>query len=314
MNLKKPKFWDYKKPSIYSYLLLPFAYLLKIANIFKRRQKYINSKIKIICIGNIYVGGTGKTSLCIKINEILKKQKIKSCFIKKYYPDQIDEQELLKNKDKLFLNSKRIDAINQAETEGYEVAILDDGLQDTLINYDISFVCFNNLNWIGNGLTIPAGPLRESINNLIKYKHIFINGNLENLEIIKKNILKINSKINIHVGKYVPSNLEEFDNADKYLVFSGIGNHKTFVSMIKNCGLNIIKDIEFPDHYNYTDGDINKILKQSDTMDAKIITTEKDYYRLKNKKIDNIKIIKSELKIIDEEKLINIIMKKNETN
>ena len=213
--------------------------------------------------------------MCIKINEILKKQKIKSCFVKKYYSDQVDEQELLKNRGRLFLNSKRIDAINQAQSEGYEVAILDDGLQDTLINYDIRFVCFNNLNWIGNGLTIPAGPLRESINNLIKYKHIFLNGNLENLEVIKKNILKINSKINIHVGQYVPSNLEEFDYADKYLVFSGIGNHKTF---------------------------------------AKIITTEKDYYRLKNKKIDNIKIIKSELRIIDEERLINIIMKKNETN
>tara|TARA_B100001094_G_C18004703_1_gene707012 strand:+ start:45 stop:989 length:945 start_codon:yes stop_codon:yes gene_type:complete len=314
MNLKKPKFWDYKKPSVYSYLLLPFAYLLKISNIFKKRQKYVNSKIKIICIGNIYVGGTGKTSLCIKINEILKKQKIKSCFIKKYYSNQIDEQELLKNKGKLFLNSKRIDAINQAQSEGYEVAILDDGLQDTLINYDISFVCFNNINWIGNGLTIPAGPLREDIDNLVKYEHIFLNGNLENLEVIKKHVLKINSKINIHIGKYVPSNLEEFDYEDKYLVFSGIGNHKTFVSMIKNCGLNIIKDIEFPDHYNYTDGDINKILKQSNAMNTKIITTEKDYHRLKNKKIDNIKIIKSELKIIDEEKFINIIMKKYENN
>ena len=314
MILKKPKFWDYKKPNLYSYLLLPIAYLLKISKIFKKKQKYVNSKIKIICIGNIYVGGTGKTSLCIKINEILKKQKIKSCFIKKYYSDQIDEQELLKNKGKLFLNSKRIDAINQAQSEGYEVAILDDGLQDTFINYDVSFVCFNNINWIGNGLTIPAGPLRESINNLVKHKHIFLNGNLENLEIIKKDILKINSKIDIHVGEYVPSNLEEFNYTDKYLVFSGIGNHKTFVSMIKKCGLNIIKDIEFPDHYDYTDEDINKILKQSNSLNAKIITTEKDYYRLKNKKIDNIKIIKSKLKIIDEEKLINIIMKKYETN
>ena len=314
MNLKKPKFWDYKKPSLYSYLLLPFAYLLKISNIFNQRKKYVNSKIKIICIGNIYVGGTGKTTLCIKINEILKKQKIKSCFIKKYYSDQIDEQELLKSKGKLFLGSKRIDAIDQAQREGYEVAILDDGLQDTLINYDISFVCFNNINWIGNGLTIPAGPLRENINNLVKYENIFLNGNLENLEVIKKHIFKINSKINIHIGKYVPSNIEEFNYEDKYLVFSGIGNHKTFISMIKNCGLNIIKDIEFPDHYNYTDGDINKILKQSNAMNAKIITTEKDYYRLKSKKIDNIKILKSELKIIDEEKLINIIMKKYENN
>ncbi len=314
MNLKKPKFWDSEKPTLYSYLLLPFAYLLKTLNLFKINTKKENLKIKTICIGNIYIGGTGKTSLCIKINEILKKKNIKSCFIKKYYSDQVDEQELLNNSGKLFVNSKRKNAIRQAEYEGYEIAILDDGLQDYSINFDISFVCFNNLNWIGNGLTIPAGPLRESINNLKKYKHIFLNGNLENIEVLKKYILNINSKINIHIGKYVPANLEEFDQQDKYIVFSGIGNHKTFVSMIKNSGLKIIKDIEFPDHYNYTHNDLDKILKQSNALNAKVITTEKDYYRLKNKKIDNIKIIKSELEISDEEKLINTILKKYEDN
>ena len=72
------------------------------------------------------------------------------------------------------------------ENENYEIAILDDGLQDNSINYDISFVCFNNLNWIGNGLTIPAGPLRENIKNLKKYQHLFLNGNLENIENIEK--------------------------------------------------------------------------------------------------------------------------------
>ncbi len=194
------------------------------------------------------------------------------------------------------------------------MAILDDGLQDYSINYDLIFVCFNNLNWIGNGLTIPAGPLRDSINNLQKYHHVFLNGNLENLEVIKKHILSINPKINIHIGKYIPLNLDEFNNQDKYLVFSGIGNHKTFVSMIRNSGLNIIKDIEFPDHYNYTENDVKKILKKSSEMNAKIITTEKDFHRLQNYKINDIKIIKSELQIMDEEKLINTILKKNETN
>ncbi len=310
MNLKKPKFWDYKKPNFYSYILLPFVYLLKIINLFKKKTNKKNSNIKTICVGNIYLGGTGKTSLCIKINEILRNKKIKSCFIKKYHSNQLDEQELLNKKGKLFINSKRNQAIKQAEEEGYKVAIIDDGLQDNSINYDTSFVCFNNLNWIGNGLMIPAGPLRESINNLIKYEHVFLNGNLENVEKIKEHIFKINPKSNIHIGKYVPSNLDEFDNDDKYLVFSGIGNHETFISMIKNYGLNIIKDIEFPDHYDYTDDDIDKILKQSNDMNAKVITTEKDYCRLKNKKINDIKIIKSELKMVDEKKLVSIIMEK----
>ena len=157
--------------------------------------------------------------MSIKINDILNEKKIKACFIKKFYSTQLDEQKLLENRGKLFTFSKRIDAINNAENEGYDVAILDDGLQDNSINYDLRFVCFNNINWIGNGLTLPAGPLRENINNLKNYKHIFLNGNLENLEDIKKDIYKLNPNINLYIGKYVPLNIEKFNLDKNYLVF-----------------------------------------------------------------------------------------------
>ena len=314
MNLKKPKFWDYKKPNTLAYLLLPISFLLKLIKLFKRKSKIKKSKIKTICVGNIYLGGTGKTSLSIKINEILSEKKIKTCFVKKYYSAQYDEQKLLESRGKLFISSKRLDAINLAENEGYEVAILDDGLQDNSINYNLEFVCFNNLNWIGNGLTIPAGPLRENINNLENYKHVFLNGNLENLDYIKKHIYKINSNINIYLGKYNPLNINKFNKDKNYLVFSGIGNHKTFVSMLREYKLNVVKDIEFPDHYKYTNYDINKILKLSNDLDCEIITTEKDYFRLDKEKIYNINFIKSELKILNEEKLISTILKTNENN
>ena len=309
MNLKKPKFWDYLRPNIFAYILLPIAILIQLKNLFRNKSKSKNSNIKTICIGNIYIGGTGKTSLSIKINEILNKKNIRTCFIKKFYKNQIDEQKLLKSRGKLFLSPKRIDALSQAIKENYEIAILDDGLQDNSINYDVKLVCFNNLNWIGNGLTIPAGPLRENLNNLKNYRHVFLNGNQENLDKIKKHIYKINSKINIHIGQYRPLNMNEFDKKNKYLVFSGIGNHKTFISMIKNHGFNICKNIEFPDHYEYTNKDIKKILKLSEEMNCKIITTEKDYLRLEKNKIDQIKFIKSDLEITNEENFINSIIR-----
>ena len=314
MNLKKPKFWDRKKPNILAYLLLPVSYLLELLKLFKIKTKIKNSRIKTIVVGNIYLGGTGKTSLSIKINEILSERNIKACFIKKFYSNQYDEQKLLENRGKLFTSSKRVEAINQAVNEGYEVAILDDGLQDNSIRYDLKFICFNNINWIGNGLTIPAGPLRENINNLKNYNHIFLNGNLENLDVLKEYIYKINPNLEIHVGKYIPLDIEKFSKDKNYLVFSGIGNHKSFVSMLREYKFNIIKDIEFPDHYKYTNYDINKILKFSNESNCEIITTEKDFLRLDNKETYNIKFIKSELKIIDEERLISTILKINENN
>ena len=308
MNLKKPKFWDYKKPNIYSYLLIPIAKFLQLIIYLKKKSNPKKFKIKTICIGNIYLGGTGKTSLAIKINKILNKKNIKSCFIKKKYSNQNDEQKLLNNYGKLFVALNRADAIKQAEKENYDVAILDDGLQDKSIVYDLSFVCFNNLNWIGNGMTIPAGPLREDINNLQYYNNIFLNGNLENLEKLKKEIYKINPNLNIYLGKYEPLNINEFEIGKSYFLFSGIGNHQTLVSMLKNNGLKIIKDIEFPDHYEYTETDINNILIEAKNLECQIITTEKDYFRLRNNNLDKFKIIKSELKIIDEDNFVKSLI------
>ena len=309
MNLKKPKFWDYKKPNIYSYLLLPISIVIQIIIFFKKnliKKKKFN--IKTVCIGNIYIGGTGKTSLALKLNEILIKKKIRSCFIKKYYSNQLDEQKLLSNNGKLFTAKKRSRALSEAENENYQVAILDDGLQDYSIKHNVNLVCFNNLNWIGNGMTIPSGPLRESLNNIKNYNHIILNGNDENLSNIKSKILNISPSINIYEGKYVPINLKDFNLKNNYLAFSGIGNHKTFISMIKNNGINVIRDIEFSDHYNFKSEDIDKILDLSKKLNCKVITTEKDYLRLKNNHIDEIKYVKIELHIVDEDKLINAII------
>jgi tetraacyldisaccharide 4'-kinase len=313
MNLKKPKFWDYKKPNIYSYLLLPISIVIQIIYFLKTRlnkQKKFN--IRTVCIGNIYIGGTGKTSLSLKLNEILIKKKIRSCFIKKYYSNQLDEQKLLSNNGKLFTAKKRSRALSEAENENYQVAIFDDGLQDYSIKHNINLVCFNNLNWIGNGMTIPSGPLRESLNNIKNYNHVFLNGNNENLSSIKSEILNINPSINIHEGKYVPINLKDFNLKNNYLAFSGIGNHKTFISMIKNNGINVVRDIEFSDHYNFKSEDIDKILDLSKKLNCKVITTEKDYIRIKNNNINEIKYVKIELHIVDEDKLINAIINHNE--
>ena len=314
MKLKKPKFWDYKKPSFFSYLLLPLSITIGLIAKINSKPKYPNSKIKTICVGNIYIGGTGKTSLAIKIKEILDKNNIKACFIKKFYPNQTDEQKLLSKNGALFSNLKRITALDEAISEDFEVAIFDDGLQDSSIKYDMEIVCFNNLNWIGNGLTLPSGPLRENINNLKSYENVFLNGNEESLIAIKEQIKRINPNININSGKYIPLNIGEFDKDQNYLVFSGIGNHKTFVEMLKNNKLKIVSDLEYPDHYQYSKKDFDEIIINAKKFNAHIITTEKDYLRLENLNRNEIFYVKSSLDISDEKNLTNKLIKLNEKN
>ena len=308
MKLLKPNFWDYKKPNFLSYFLLPFTLPIIINNyfIYKKKDKH-SLNIKTICIGNIYVGGTAKTPLSIKVNQILSTLNFKTAIIKKLYNDQLDEQKILSNKSTLYCHHQRRLAINEAIKDNIEVAILDDGLQDRSIHYDLKFVCFNTLTWIGNGCLIPAGPLRERVESLSRFDVLFLNGNEENVYEIKEVIKKYNSKIKIFETYYHPKNMSKFNTNDKYIIFSGIGNPDSFKKTLLKNNFNIIKEIRFPDHYRYTQKDINKIKLYAKNLDAKILTTEKDYVKLDVSNSNQIEFLEIEMIIKQENELIKFI-------
>ena len=161
MNFKKPKFWDLQKPNTLSLILLPFTIIIKINNLLLNlKRKKSNLNIKTICVGNIYIGGTGKTPLSIETIKILNDLNYKTCFIKKKYLDQIDEQNILKSYGNLICTKHRDTAFKIAENQKYDVAILDDGLQEKNLGYKVTFVCFNSSDGIGNGLfSIARGSL-----------------------------------------------------------------------------------------------------------------------------------------------------------
>ena len=305
MKFQKPKFWDYKRPNFLSYLLLPFTLPLIINNFFLRSKKNItHSKIKKICVGNIYVGGTGKTPLVMKIYQILNNLGYKTSVIKKFYTDHADEQKILNNNTKLYCLKDRNMGLNKAIEDNNDIVIFDDGLQDRSIDYDLKFICFNNIKWIGNGLLIPAGPLREKIESISKFDVVFINGNEIDNSNFKLFIHKYDKNIKVFESHYIPTNINQFDTTKKYIVFSGIGNPETFKETLLSNKFNIIKEIIFPDHYSYTQADIDKIQLQAKDLNAEIITTEKDFVKINTYKNANIDFLKIELKIKDEEELI----------
>ena len=303
MKLKKPKFWDYNKPNLISYFLNPFAKILELKLKFSKKSKNRFNSIKSICVGNIYVGGTGKTSISIELKKILDNEKIKSCFIKKEYGEQKDEQMLLKKFGKIFINKSRVEALKNAIKENYDFAIFDDGLQDSSISYDLTFVCFNKKNKVGNGRLIPAGPLRETIKSIKDYDNIFLNGNDENLEDFKNFLKKENTNLNFYESKYEIQNFDTIDKEKNYIVFSGIGNHSTFIDTLKKNQIKLIEEIEYPDHYQYKKNDLEKILKIAKNKNAKVLTTEKDYLRIDPKYHSHINFIKVFLKIDQLDKL-----------
>ena len=179
MRLKKPKFWDLKKPNFISYLLAPLTLPIIISNFIRNFIPKQKSKdLKTICVGNIYLGGTGKTPTTIKLFEILKKLNSNISTGKKFYKSHIDEITILNEKTDLIISLSRREIVRKAIISKKDLLIFDDGLQDNVIDYDIKFVCFDSHNWIGNGNLMPSGPLREKLSSLKKYDGIFIKNRL----------------------------------------------------------------------------------------------------------------------------------------
>ena len=315
MKFYKPKFWDYKKPNLFAYLLLPLTFPVLINNLLRNiiKPKKISNVTKI-CIGNIYIGGTGKTPLVIKLNNLLNLENMKSVIVKKFYKNQIDEQRLIEKYTNIILNKNRLNALKEAEENKFNFVIFDDGLQDKSINYDLKIVCFNNLQWIGNGFLIPAGPLREKVNSVKKYDAVVLNGDPSLNKFIIEKLKEINKNLKIFEISYTISNIEKFNKNSNYVIFSGIANSGNFLKILKKNNFKINKEFIYPDHHTYSNNELEKIISYAKENNAKIITTEKDYYKLDQKYLNEIMFLKLDLKIYDQNNFLKFIKSKNENN
>ena len=307
MKIYKPKFWD-SKYSVFAILLAPITLIviliILIKKIFTRTIKF---DIPIICIGNIYIGGTGKTPTSIYIaQELLKKGK-KPVILRKFYKEHKDEHKLIKENFKnLILNKNRSVGILEAKKKDFDMVILDDGFQDYKIKKNLNILCFNQNQLIGNGFVLPSGPLREKLSSVKNAEIIIINGK-KDIKFENK-ILNINKNLKIFYANYKPENIKQFKNK-KILAIAGIGNPNNFFQLLKENGLNIEKQLIFPDHYEFSNTEISKLIEEADKNNNQILMTEKDYFRVKDMSRNNVKYLKVSLEINEKEKFLNEITK-----
>ena len=303
-NLTTPKFWD--KKNFISNFLLPisviyfFLFLIKKTKQLMFKKKF---KIKIICIGNINVGGTGKTPLSKLTYDILTK-KYKCCTIKKDRSEHIDEINYLKDNTKLFFNHNRFNAIKIAENEGFEYAILDDGLQDFSFEKDINVLCVKANKGFGNQRLLPSGPLREPLTKIKNCDVVVING--EKNADLEDEIKKIKPDIHILQSKYEIKDLENYIDK-KFLAFSGIADNSSFFQLLKNNDIPVCSTREFPDHHKFTQDQIKNLMNLASRENAKLLTTEKNFYSLSADLKKAVQYIELELIIPNYESLINEI-------
>jgi len=300
MYFIKPKFWDKKKQSLFSIILYPLSiiyyFIILIKKNFSVTKKF---NIPIICVGNIYIGGTGKTSATIEILKLLKQNK-KVCFLTKGYgrkdkkdiylneinhPNQNSEntgdEALLLNKfGHVYISNNRSEAINNIIKLGYDAIIMDDGFQDLSIFKDLNILCFDSENWIGNRNLMPSGPLREPISSVKKANLVIIKGKKN--QIMENELREINNNLEIIYAKNKIENCETFKNKN-FIAFSGIGNPNSFFNLLSENDITIKKKFIYPDHFQFTEENYKILFEESKRNSCDLITTEKDYVRINSK-------------------------------
>ena len=308
MKLKKPKFWDLKQISLWALLLIPFAFLFQLVLLLEKFfKKPKNFSVPVICVGNIYLGGTGKTPLTLELFKIIKSIGKNPGFIKKGYDYLDDEIKMLEKIGKVYTDKSREKAINSLISSNYNVAILDDGFQDYSIKKNFSILCFNSRQLIGNGFTIPSGPLRETIKSLKRADCVLINGE-KNIKFENK-INKFNNNIKIFYSKYKLLDTDGIQNK-KVIALAGIGNPENFFDQLKEKNIDLIKTYSYPDHHNYSKKELKNIIDEAEKNNAVIVTTEKDHIRMNEEIKLIIKCIKVDLEIENKNDFINLIKSK----
>ena len=305
MKLKKPKFWDNPKLSIWSILFFPFSLIYFFLSYIKQLKRSKKFHVPVICVGNIYLGGTGKTPLAKEIFKITRSLGKNPAFVKKYYDYLQDEIEMLEGVGKTFAAKERAEGIDLLIKNNNDIAILDDGFQDSSIRKSFSILCFNQKQWIGNGFLIPSGPLRERLSSIKRADCIVINGDKDN--IIENQINEI-KQLKIFYTKYKPKNLEILKDK-KIFAFAGIGNPLNFFELLKKNNLQLLNYQSFPDHYNYKKKDLDNLKSKAKELNALLLTTEKDYCRIDRDVRKGIEKLDVDLEIDSKEEFINLIKK-----
>ena len=298
MPLKTPEFWFRPENStapIQEALLSPFCSIYQFGHKTNLSITKTNSiAIPVICVGNVTVGGSGKTPVCLAINTLIKKHNLATnpFFLTRGYggkdkgPRRIedhddaktvgDEPLLLVKHSNTIISKDRYKGALLAHEYGANCIIMDDGLQNQMLKKDISFMVINGTMGFGNEKTLPAGPLRELLDYALNRidAAIIIGDDERNIE------KKLTGNLPVFEADIMPRPEKEIDNEQPYIAFCGLAYPQKFYDTLEKSKINVIETQSFPDHYLYNNNDLNQLKERAKNKKAKLITTEKDHVRL----------------------------------
>jgi tetraacyldisaccharide 4'-kinase len=313
MPCKTPDFW-YKNKGLVSTLLMPVAWAYQAAHKILQSAKPApyKSSLPVICVGNAIAGGGGKTPTAIALVHLIRKAGIfkNPVFITRGYGGNItgpvlvsethtagdigDEALLLANHAPTIVSINRAEGAKLAEKNQFDIIIMDDGFLNKDLNKDISFLVIDRQIDFGNGRTIPAGPLREPLKDILPKTNavICIGRPLQS----EKPVFTAQLKAADIAGKN-----------QNFIAFTGIAWPEKFKTTLETENIHIIGWHEFADHHSFSQAELKKLKEEAEQKQAALITTEKDYVRLPDDFAVNVETLPVEILFEDQDALVSFL-------
>jgi tetraacyldisaccharide 4'-kinase len=291
MRLPTPDFWYSDSRDTVAFVLRPLGWIYALVGRMRHALAApFRAPVPVICVGNLTAGGTGKTPLALALGQRLAARGLKVAFLSRGYGANVpgamivdagqdtsgevgDEPLLLARQSMTVVSPDRPAGVRLAVSRGAQVIVMDDGFQNPSLAKDLSFVVVDAQKGFGNGCVIPAGPLREPVEDgLQRATALVLMG--------RGNAVVPDTKPTLR-AELVPQDGEAARLAGKPVVaFAGIGLPQKFFDTLEACGAHVKAMKGFADHHAYSEQDIEGLRNTAKLQGATLITTEKDWMRL----------------------------------
>ena len=273
--------------------------------------KPLRADVKVICIGNLTVGGTGKTPTAIAVARQLTDRHNTPFFLTRGFGGRAagplavdpsrhtsrqvgDESLLLARHAPTIVSHNRLKGAELAVEQGADIIVMDDGFQNPTLVQDLSIIVVDAQRGFGNGRIIPAGPLREPITKGLARAHAIV---LMQIDDDRSNWITPDPLqnfrrplINAWYQTWQPATLE----SERVFAFAGIGRPQKFFQSAAKLGLHIVDTMAYPDHHAFTSSEFGIMVDRAETYGACLLTTEKDFVRLTKQQQDLVHVLKGE--------------------
>ena len=313
--MRAPNFWRTANFLAKSLTPLGTAYNFAV----QVRRCLVKSKkvsVPVICVGNILMGGSGKTTVTTSLVELLRSAGLTPHILSRGYkaklpgplavntmlhqPEDVgDEPLLLAAKAPVWIGKDRYKSAVKAIQHGATVLVLDDGFQNPHLAKDFSILVFDGQQQIGNGYVFPAGLLREKVADGLRRADAIILIDFATTPDWCQHPHVFHAKTQYHLK---PS-------CDKYVAFAGIGYPEKFFDGLRCQGFNLVETRSFADHHTYSQADFKSLTDSAKEQQAQLITTAKDHIRIPKAFQSIVQIQPISLDFRDESLLLTEIMR-----